>query len=318
MISGETSLPRTFSPGLFGKVPAQGDFVRINVVDPTAQEFSRWIQEGYETLHRVGNDLPKQPICFYFSSPLARNLLVGAMVPSRDQVGREFPVAVFAPVESSSVGAQFFLVPLAFGRFLSAAAALLAAAPTLGAAQLANEVNALPLPNLGDWNVADMQRKLQLQQDSGSLLNQFAESTEADGTHYAMRTFLMACESERNGAPNKARVVLDCPLAGVGPLPWLELAGRILEWGARSPSFLWTEATPARVLFALGPMPASALGYLARPELPLTVFWPLKTPHASARSAAQQALPPEQRRAIDDRGLSIDQLFSHLSGRPCR
>ncbi len=305
--------PVVLPPGLVGKIPAQGDFVRINAGDPTAQELVRWLQEAHESVRRAGTSLPSGAICFLFSAPLARNVLVGALVPSRDQVGRAFPVAAFAPLEAASAAAHFPLVPLACGRFLGAATALLGATPTLMTSKVVERLTALPLPGAGEWSVADEQRRLQLGNNSTALTSQFCEQAEADGPHYAMRTFLMACAAEKNQEPAKARVVLDCPLGGEGALPWLELAARILRWKAQPPSFLWKEAPAPRLLLSLGPPPPSALSYLARPEQSVAVFWPLKTSQKTAIAAAKQALSPEQRRAVEDRDISIDALFSQLA-----
>ncbi len=305
--------PVVLAPGLVGKIPAQGDFVRINAAERTAVELVRWLEDAHEALRRAGNSLPLTPICFLFSASLARNVLVGALVPSRDQVGRSFPIAAFAPLESTAAAACFPIVPLAFGRFLGAVAALLGAVPRLMTSKIVDQLNALPLPGASEWSVADEQRRLQLGNSALTLTAQFSDPANKDGPHYAMRTFVMACTAEKNQEPAKAKVVLDCPLGGDGALPWLELAGRILQWKAQPPSFLWAEAPAPRLLLSLGPLPPSALSYLARPEKAVAVFWPLTTSHQPAMAAAKQALSPEQRRALEDGGISIDALFSQLA-----
>ncbi len=40
--------------GVYGKIPAQGDFVRINASDQAAQALDVWVQEALETLNRMG------------------------------------------------------------------------------------------------------------------------------------------------------------------------------------------------------------------------------------------------------------------------
>jgi len=305
--------PVVLAPGLVGKIPAQGDFVRINAGDRTTLELVRWLDEAHELLRRTGTPLPAGPICFLFSASLARNVLIGALVPSRDQVGRAFPVAAFAPMESTAAAARFPLVPMAFSPFLGAAAALLSAVPRLMTSKIVEQLSALPLPGANEWSVADEQRQLQLGNSAVALTAQFNGEADADGAHYAIRTFLMACAAEKNQEPAKARVVLDCPLGTDGALPWLELAGRLLQWKGQPPSFLWSETPAPRLLLSLGPLPPGALGYLARPEQSVAVFWPLKTSQKSAMAAARQALSPEQRRAVEDGGISMDALFSQLT-----
>src|SRR5262249_4575307 len=305
--------PVVLAPGLVGKIPAQGDFVRINAADRTALELVRWLEEAHELLRRTGSALPAGPIRFLFSASLARNVLIGALVPSRDQVGRAFPVAAFAPLDTTAAASHFPLVPLAFNRFLGAVATLLAAVPRLMTSKIVEQLNSLPLPSGRDWTVADEQRTLQLGNSAVALTAQFAGQADADGPHYAMRTFLTACSAEKNQEPARTKVVLDCPLGNDGALPWLEFAQRILQWKAQSPSFLWGESPAPRLLLSLGPLPPSALAYLARSEQSVAVFWPLKTTQKPAMAAARQALSPEQRRALEDGGISLDALFSQLT-----
>jgi type VI secretion system protein ImpM len=304
--------PFILPPGAFGKLPAHGDFIRINAGDPVAQHLAVWLQAGFESVIRVNAALPATPTPFVLSLGANRNSLVGALVPSKDRVGREFPLAVFVPVESSLLATRFPLVPFSFSRFICSVGALLAETATISAAKLQAELARLPLPAPSDWSFAEEQRRLQLDTSSANLMKQFSEP-EANGLHYAARTFLMACSAERGQEPAKARVVLDCPIVTDGPLPWLEFAARILGWKAQPPSFMWTEAEPRRLLLALGPIPAAALGYLSRPDRPVAVFWPLKTTQKAAMDAAREALSEEQRRTLEDGQSSLETLFTSLA-----
>ncbi len=311
---GHVVAPALLAPGLVGKIPAQADFVRINANERTALELARWLEEAQESLRRAGSPLPSAPIFFVYSTPLARNVLIGALVPSHDQVGRAFPVAAFAPLESKEAASHFPLVPLAFSQFLGAAAALLASVPRLMTSKIVEQLNSLPRPGAGEWSVAEEQRRLQLGNSAVALTGQFREqAADPDGAYYAIRTFLMACAGEKSQEPAKVKVVLDCPLGTGGALPWLDLAGRILQWKAQPPSFLWAETPVPRLLLSLGPLPPSSLSYLARPDQSVAVFWPLRTSQKAAMAAARQALSPEQRRAVEDGGISIDALFSQLA-----
>src|SRR5216684_2408769 len=156
---GHVVAPALLAPGLVGKIPAQADFVRINANERTALELARWLEEAQESLRRAGSPLPPGPIFFVYSTPLARNVLIGALVPSHDQVGRAFPVAAFAPLESKEAASHFPLVPLAFSQFLGAAAALLASVPRLMTSKIVEQLNSLPRPGAGEWSVAEEQRR---------------------------------------------------------------------------------------------------------------------------------------------------------------
>src|SRR5262249_12277838 len=114
-------------------------------------------------------------------------------------------------------------------------------------------------------------------------------------------------------APPRTRLVLDCPLSGDGPLPWLELAMRLLKWQNQPPSFLWTQDEAPRLLLSLGPMPGNAIGHLVAPQQSRSMYWPLTTSHNPSIDAAQAAFSAEQRQAIENRALSLDTFFTSLA-----
>jgi type VI secretion system protein ImpM len=304
--------PVAQAPGLYGKIPAQGDFVRANVVDPAALEFTRWLEEAQEALHRSGAVLPDFPVCFVFTAPGTRNAVVGALLPSRDLVGRVFPLAVFVLVEAAALARRFPHLPLAFAGFLGEVVRLLRDASTLPANDLALRLRELPCPGPEQWDFAEGMVQTLLDRPAESLLASVSD-TEA-GPAYGFRTFLMACASDRTEPPARTRVVLECPLPGEGPAPWLELAMKALTWRQQPPAFLWTEAAPQRLLLSLGAPPAALLGHLARADSRLSVVWPLRTTVSAAQEAALEALSPGQREALASPDWSIARLFAALTG----
>ena len=251
------------------------------------------------------------PTGFVVSNATQRNALVGLLAPSRDQVGRSFPLAVFAAVPAAELAGRFVLAPLAFRGFLGAAAALLEAAPTLNAAQLTERVRALPRPTDLDWRSAEDERRSWLEQGSSSWLTELTDKGGALGAHYALRTFVTACK-ERAAEPPRAWIVLSCPLGVDGPSPWLELAGRLLRWKAQPPPFVWTLAEPPRLLLCLGASPGASLSYLARPEASASSLWPLQTTNAQAQHAARDGLSAEHRNALEEKRASMAQLLTSL------
>jgi type VI secretion system protein ImpM len=291
-----TSAPATQAPGLYGKIPAHGDFVRANVVDPAALEFTRWLETAQETLYRTSAVLPDVPVCFLFTAPAAKNVVVGALLPSRDLVGRVFPLAVFLPVDAADISQRFAHVPLAFVGFLGEAVRLLRESLTLSTVELASRVRELPVPGSQQWDFAEGMAQTLLDGPVGGLL---ASVSDGGGPAYGFRTFLAACATDRVGPPTRTRVVLECPLVGEGPAPWLELASKALAWRQQPPAFLWTEA--------------ALLSHLARADSRLSVVWPLRTSQAAAQQTAQQALAPVQREALASPGWSIARVFAALT-----
>ncbi len=306
-----TPAPTPQAPGLYGKIPAQGDFIRSNVADPAALEFTRWLEEAQEGLYRTGAALPDLPVCFLYASGGAKNAVVGALVPSRDSVGRVFPLAIFVPVDAVGLARRFARLPLAYAGFLGEVARLLGEASTLSAAELTARVRALSAPGAPEWDFAEGMAQLLLDRAADGLLA--SVSTGEGGAAYGFRTFLSACATDRAEPPARTRVVLECPLAGEGPAPWLDLATRALAWRQQPPAFLWTEAAPPRLLLSLGAPPPALLSHLARPDSRLSVVWPLRTAQVVAQQAAAQALSAAQREALSSPEWSISRVFSALT-----
>lgn len=110
--------PRTggFGPGFFGKAPALGDFVRVNLpaeaVAPLDQQLSDAMDLGRRR-HGAGwaARFAAAP-GWRFAFPLPRGkgvLAAGVVAPSRDRVGRVYPLAVLAalPAGTGAVVAPF-------------------------------------------------------------------------------------------------------------------------------------------------------------------------------------------------------------------
>ena len=204
-----TAVPPVYTPALYGKIPAQGDFLRSNVVDPAAVEFSRWLEEAQEAMYRTGAALPALPVCFVHVVPQARTAVVGALLPSRDAVGRVFPFAAFVPVDAGQLSRSFPRAPLAFSMFLGEVARLGRDVATLAAPAVLERVRQLPLPGPAEWDLADELTERLLDQPAQGLLASLGEP--ASGAAYGLRTFLSACSGEAAEVPARTRVVLECP-----------------------------------------------------------------------------------------------------------
>src|SRR5690606_3002352 len=122
--------------GLLGKTPRQAEFIRFNAATPLALQLYGWMEAGVERTRRARADLPAEPVSFVFTAPGQKQALVGLMAPSRDSVGRDFPLAFFTEVSSADTAARLALTPEAFQPFLRAAGALAQAAAELDVPQL--------------------------------------------------------------------------------------------------------------------------------------------------------------------------------------
>jgi len=276
--------------GLFGKIPAKGDFVRHNVVDETARTFEQWVQESNDALRGAGGELPDKTIRVIFTPPGSDKTVVAVIVPSEDKVGRKFPIVFFALTSSGDTRAHFSSLPFTFSPFLDAGAALGARASTMEWEELKGSVSGMPQPGAIDLkNAADVCEKA-LEHPLASELHErlFGDT----GMHYyAYQTFLTACGDAAKNDPAKAVTVLDCPMkVDVDLFVWLELGKRIFGFPPAHPQIFWIEDPAPRLLLSLGPPALNVLQFLAKPDMQHNRLWPLTTERDKAIEAAQNTL----------------------------
>jgi type VI secretion system protein ImpM len=110
------ALPPDARAGLFGKLPARGDFVRENLPRDFTDGWDDWWQRGLaETQHRPRDEWIaawlEAPVWRFVLPPglCGRNGVLGIWLPSVDKAGRYSPltIAATAPVDwAPSVGAM--------------------------------------------------------------------------------------------------------------------------------------------------------------------------------------------------------------------
>jgi type VI secretion system protein ImpM len=89
--------------GLFGKLPARGDFVRLGLPGSFTEPWDTWLQRALDAARRTMGErwLPawlEAPV-WRFSLPAwvcGQGAVLGLMIPSVDRVGRYFPLTVAA------------------------------------------------------------------------------------------------------------------------------------------------------------------------------------------------------------------------------
>ncbi len=297
------------APGLFGKIPSHGDFVRIHAADAAARALALWLEEGSEAARRASAPAGGEPARFLFSPPGAATALVGVLAGSADRVGRQFPLAVFASAEGRGLAGVFPLVPTGARSFLEGAAGLLAEAGRLSPQDLPARLQALP-----------QLRHEPLTRDGSGLAGLAAGAPARDvlsrlfgdlsaGQHwYALHCFRSACQPVREREPSGLGVVLDCPAReDLDRFLWLDLARRALRWGP--PSFFWTGG---RLLVALGAPPAALFAGLWNPGHRDGKLWPLTTQRPEAVAAARKALGPAVLEVLERPGASVAELLVTL------
>lgn len=303
------------SVGIYGKIPAQGDFVRINASDPAAQALDVWVQESLEALQRAGAELPPEPVYFFHQGAApAGPSLVGVMMRSHDRVGRVYPVVVFARVDAAVLAASVALVPTAWSLFLQDAARLSYDLERGDAALLAARARSLRVPSPGDLQQAMGVGAQVLQRTAaGEVLQRLFVDASTGRHYYAVKTCLDACDTTRSRPP-RAPIVLDCPMVSdVDQFTWIELCRRRLLGAPVLPTFVWVEGAAPRLLLSLGPATGAVLRFLVRPDDPSTQRWPLLTARPDAIELARQGMTAHHRQAVESGGAPIEALLSVLA-----
>lgn len=307
--------PHTFSaPGLYGKIPAQGDFVRVQASDPAVRAFALWLEGGSEPVRRRGWKTGPAPVRFVFHSSSAPRVLVGVLGESRDKVGREFPLAVFVSAEAPALREPFPALPVALRSFLDGADRLLQEAPRLATSDLPARLGLLPVPEAGalERGAAEA-RELGAAGSGQAFLTRLFGDLGPGQSLYGLHCLRTACEPVRGQEPALARAVLDCPVReDVDRWAWLEMARRLLRWTG-PPSFFWREGAQSRLLLSLGPPPPSLFGVLCEEAQTDAKVWPLTTRQQAAVEAARKALGSSVVQSLDDPNQSVADLVGAVA-----
>lgn len=117
---------RTDVLACFGKVPTHGDFLRYNTDSPTVQAFDAWLQkELYAMKTRDDGRLQSgydegPPYRFFYREATGDRLLVGVLQPSRDRVGRRYPLVIAREADRPASGdPEITRLPLADAAFFT-------------------------------------------------------------------------------------------------------------------------------------------------------------------------------------------------------
>ena len=223
--------------GLFGKTPAAGDFLRLNLAAAAAAALDAWTVDEFARLAEQDPDwktgFDAAPVWRFVASGGVAGAapLAGAIGPSRDRVGRCFPCVVVAPLNGLEPSAAVACTP-----WLDAAETLVKAARDDGLTldALGAELARLGAPRDGDLDVLSLRGR----------------STD-DGLFLDVRS-----------GPDGRAVTLQAVMETAPLVPGTSLWWRHTGSGAK---VLLTPGLPARTAFAALFRPAAELATAAVP-----------------------------------------------------
>jgi type VI secretion system ImpM family protein len=298
---------------IFGKLPGRPDFVRLG--GHSLPPFERWLEQGLEATAARRGGLPAGPISFYLPgllsgppvSPCPGRDLVGVMVPSRDQVGRAFPLAW---VRSCAGGgaARWHEVWQSENGFRARALALLTDAEPLGEAALTMALEQ-PIEALVEAAPVDP-----LQIPMGGALEACVGPTAEGCPAHALVTLIDACAAARAGTRTSPSITLEAPTRdAVTTGFWLALSGRLLGYPASRPALLLADD---RLVLGLAPgvvapglLAALCLGIKAGPR-----HWSLLSADPAARARSVARLPAGVQGILENQANTFAALIDAIAG----
>ena len=211
----------TLCIGVLGKHPSYGDFLRAGLTEQTADAVSAWLDQSLAALRDdLGNDWAgfwdaAQDLRFWIGRGVMGRTLVGVLRPSRDRVGRRYPLILM--LEGAAVPPPVMDTEQAI--WDSLASHLDAMTPGKGARAL---LDGLAPPAMAeDVITASIGPTIWAHHPEGDLEALLRAAASAD----AERACLTRSYWWSPGSSDRTAVWLGCPgLPGMAALAWL-LAG---------------------------------------------------------------------------------------------
>lgn len=300
--------PPCTGAGLYGKLPIQADFVRLNAGGFASGGFDRWLEDGVGAVHAARGTAKNTLVTFFAYASSAPNACIGMIGPSVDKVGRGFPAALFAYLDPAVTNASAFAIE-ALGGFLFEAQAHVAGLPTAQAP-----------PNVAEINVPSGEAQLTAVQDAAGrlatsnlheALSVIFGASEANDWEHALATCLAACATAKGRFPEKTVVTLDLPAGDDRALDfWLALVTTALAWPSGAPSWLW-DSEGERLILALGPPSPSLFVALAMPDWAGARHWVVRSIRPDAIPAA--SLGDLSRARINDPEATVEDFLETVA-----
>jgi type VI secretion system ImpM family protein len=314
------------STSLVGKLPSQAEFLPTPSGAPGFAAFDAWLTSATEwAAGRAGPSWPdhfaKGTIhAFAFRPPAAEpgTLLCGALAPSRDSAGRQFPLVVAAPLRVSRELAELpQLLPFVLEGFWGNATALLwdllagaATDPRAACAALHAE------PVLDAQEAAALYAEWSSELELRELWPLLGPPLEGPAPAGPLRLVAEVVAPFRGVEQPDTPLSLRLPLGLAGGAAlcfWLDVLRRSLGWRSTVPSFFWShDGQWGAGLFHLGRPSKQALAELWMPTGQREEICDLTEAPSQALVDALPPLPPAVQAVLESPGATVSDLLELL------
>jgi type VI secretion system ImpM family protein len=262
--------------GARGKLHSWEEYVAIHAGDPTFVAFDQWVAENMDAALSRGEQWPSayrggRVHAFVHAPEGPARFLAGAITPSHDRAGRDYPLFAGTLMETEANAVPpLATLPLLLEAPWSEASDVVTSAVQQGTVAALSALVEAAHPAADE----DIPGALESWQAwaRGMRLDELAEllfGAEPAGLASALRNLLEAVAPHRGVFPLRTRLSLRLPLGRAGGAAvcfWLGVTERTLRWERVVPSFFWThDGNLGQLLLYLGIPPRSALGQLWMP-----------------------------------------------------
>ena len=249
--------------GCFGKLPATGDFVRLNAGGEELAAFDRWLGGALDFARRSMGPAfdaayPSALGLFIFrgeakGDEMPARGLVGAWAASGDNAGRVYPMCVFASYDYTQLVATGPALPIALWPVLAAAYEAATVGRQLGVDAFVDRVSRIALPSLEDPEMASAGYRAWLAQQPVKALWDNGFGTDAS-RFWVFQNIMASVEPFRGHELPKTGLAIRLPLGSgdaYAAAVWLDMTLRLAGWGRTLPNTFWTPQQT--MLVHLGP-----------------------------------------------------------------
>jgi type VI secretion system protein ImpM len=249
--------------GCFGKLPATGDFVRLNAGGDEVASFDRWLGSSIDQARRAMGPhfeavYPQSVGLFIFrgeskgDEPPSRGI-VGAWCASGDNAGRLYPMAVFGSYDYQQLVSVGAALPIALWPLLTAAYDLATNGRMMPVDLFLERVSRVALPSLDDPEGASAGYRGWLTTQPMKALWETSFGSDAP-RFWVMHNILASVEPFRGQELPKTGLCVRLPI-GAGDAyaaaVWMDMTLRLSKWKGTLLNAFWSPQKS--VLIHMGP-----------------------------------------------------------------
>lgn len=310
--------------GCFGKLPATGDFIRLNAGGEELASFDRWLGGGLDFARKTlgpGFDSAYQPAVGLFvyrgeskGDEAPSRGIVGAWAASGDNAGRVYPMIVFASYDMGQLLATGAALPIALFKLLASAYEAAIGGRQLPVDAFVDKVSRIPLPSLDDAELASHGYRDWLKQQPVKAL--WDTAFESDGSRFwAMKNLAASIEPFRGQELPRTGLGVRVPI-GQGDAyavsVWLDMTLRLGRYSKTLPNAFWIPQRTA--LIHIGPPHVATFRELIAPSADADHVTDLTARPSVDEQAARRDLDPKLDALLARTDASLAQFLEGLSG----